>query len=274
MEGRPSDRLKTALAGAIGDEEYRRLTEFYHTSKVTFRSMFTGAGRHSAKQLRAWRDRHRGGTCVILGNGPSLKETDWSLLEDVFTFGLNRIYLAFDDVGFRTSVLVSVNRLVLEQSLSEMLVLPIPKFLSWQAKDLFELGPDITLVQPVTGPRFSTNPVLHGIWEGSTVTYVAMQLAYWMGFTRVILIGVDHYFETQGPAHEAVVSEGPDPNHFHPEYFGKGFKWNLPDLQTSEIAYCLAREAFESDGRVILDATVGGALTVFPKMDLKAALRM
>jgi hypothetical protein len=49
--------------------------------------------------------------------------------------------------------------------------------------------------------------------------------------------------------------------------FGKGFRWQLPDLETSEIAYGMARSAFEADGRKVVDATVGGKLTVFPKVD-------
>jgi hypothetical protein len=94
-----------------------------------------------------------------------------------------------------------------------------------------------------------------------------MQLAYHLGFQKVILIGVDHAFTTQGKPHETIVSQGDDHNHFSPNYFGRGFRWQLPDLETSEIAYRLARKAFEADGREILDATIGGKLTVFPKVD-------
>jgi hypothetical protein len=105
------------------------------------------------------------------------------------------------------------------------------------------------------------------VWPGATVTFVAMQLAYHMGFDEVILLGVDHSFTTQGKPHTEVISQGDDPNHFAPNYFGKGFKWQLPDLETSEIAYKMARQAFEADGRKIMDATIGGKLTIFPKVD-------
>jgi hypothetical protein len=94
-----------------------------------------------------------------------------------------------------------------------------------------------------------------------------MQLAFHMGFQKVILVGVDHSFATQGTPHDEVVSQGDDPNHFSTNYFGKGFRWQLPDLDTSEVAYRLARQAFEADGREIVDATIGGKLTVFPKIN-------
>jgi hypothetical protein len=83
----------------------------------------------------------------------------------------------------------------------------------------------------------------------------------------VILIGVDHNFTTQGKPNSTVVSEGPDPNHFNPNYFGKGFRWQLPDLDTSERGYAMARQAYEAAGRQVLDATVGGKLQIFPKVE-------
>jgi hypothetical protein len=88
-----------------------------------------------------------------------------------------------------------------------------------------------------------------------------------MGFQKVILIGVDHNFVTQGKPNATVTSQGDDPNHFAPGYFGKGFRWQLPDLDTSERSYAMARQAYESAGRQVVDATVGGKLTVFPKVD-------
>ncbi len=61
---------------------------------------------------------------------------------------------------------------------------------------------------------------------------MALQTAFFLGFQQVILIGVDHNFATKGKPNETVVSQGDDPNHFNPGYFGKGFRWQLPDLDT------------------------------------------
>ena len=77
----------------------------------------------------------------------------------------------------------------------------------------------------------------------------------------------------KGEANKTIVSDGEDPNHFSPGYFGKGFRWQLPDLETSEMAYAMARDAFRSAGREVLDATVGGRLTVFPKIDYGALFK-
>lgn len=223
-------------------------------------------GRGSQERLRALQDTHRGERCFIIGNGPSLKTMDLSPLRDEFTFGLNRAYLMFDRLGFATNCLVSVNRHVIEQCAEEIVSQPCLKFISWANRKVLPANADVTYVRSVQQPGFATDPATEGVWEGATVTFVAMQLAYLMGFERIYLIGVDHSFSTVGEPHKLVQSQGEDPNHFDPAYFGKGFLWQLPDLETSEIAYSMARKAFEADGRQILDATVGGKLQVFEKV--------
>jgi len=250
--------------------ERNSLEEFkyrLHCIKQNFLYRTTKAGRASAKALSSLKDQHRGKRCFILGNGPSLRQTDLTRLRGEYTFGLNRIYLLFPELGFPTTYLVTVNQLVIDQCAAELASAPSLKFFPWTTRRHFLSAPDTIYIRTYCAkPHFSTRAD-QSIWSGATVTFMAMQLAYHMGFGEVILLGVDHSFTTQGKPHMAVVSEGDDPNHFAPNYFGKGFKWQLPDLETSEIAYRMAKHAFESDGRRIVDATIGGKLTVFPKVD-------
>jgi len=223
--------------------------------------------RESRKRLAALQNIHKGERCFIIGNGPSLRQTDLRKLRSEFTFGLNRIYLLFPELGFTTTYLLSMNDLVIEQCATEILALPIPKFLTWRSHRFLSPTEDTHfLYTTYTGPKFARN-VTGRLWEGATVTYAALQLAYHMGFETVILIGVDHNFVTKGDANKTITSQGDDPNHFAPNYFGKGFRWQLPDLETSERAYRMARAAYEADGRKVLDATIDGKLTVFPKVE-------
>jgi hypothetical protein len=231
--------------------------------------------RSSRRHLARYRDLHQGQRCFIIGNGPSLKQTDLMRLKNEFTFGMNRIYLLFPELGFNTSYYVSVNDLVIEQCRQDILPLPVPKFLSWRSHKVFQSslntfplsGNDLIFLHTTyAGPKFAKD-VRGRLWEGATVTYIALQLAYFMGFNQVILIGVDHSFSTQGSPNTTITSQGDDPDHFHSAYFGKGFRWQLPDLVTSEKAYTMAKEAYLHDQRQILDATIGGKLTIFPKVD-------
>ena len=173
----------------------------------------------------------------------------------------------FPELGFQTSYYLSINDLVIEQCASDIQKLTIPRFIAWRSHKWLQPDPNLFfLYTSSTGPRFSKRATGR-LWEGATVTFVALQMAYYLGFQEVILIGVDHNFVSQGKPNTTVVSQGDDPNHFSPAYFGKGFRWQLPDLKTSEQGYRLAKEAFESSGRKVLDATIGGKLTVFPKVD-------
>jgi hypothetical protein len=222
--------------------------------------------RESVRRLAGFQDQHQGQRCFIIGNGPSLRQTDLSLLKNEFTFGMNRIYLMFAELGFTTSYFLTVNSLVIEQCAEDIRALTIPKFLSWRSHPLITPTEDMMFLHTTyTGPKFATD-VCGRLWEGATVTYVALQLAYYMGFNQVILIGVDHNYTTQGKPNTTIVSQGDDSNHFNGGYFGKGFRWQLPDLDTSERSYLMARQAYTQAGRQVLDATVGGKLTIFPKV--------
>jgi hypothetical protein len=228
--------------------------------------------RESIRRLAALKDVHKGQRAFIIGNGPSLKQTDLTKLKNEFTFGMNRIYLLFPELGFNTTYFCSINDLVIEQFSDDILALPIPKFLAWRSHRHFkDLQPSTSnlptfIYTTYTGPRF-TPDVRGRVWEGATVTNLALQLAFHMGFEQVILIGVDHNFTSKGEANKIVVSQGDDPNHVSPNYFGKGIRWQLPDLDTSEIGYTFARDAYQKAGRKVLDATVGGKLSIFPKVD-------
>jgi hypothetical protein len=224
--------------------------------------------RENLNRIRAYHNRYQGQRCFIIGNGPSLRQTDLTKLKGEITFGLNRIYLAFPELGFTTSYLVSVNDLVMEQCAGDIEALKMPRFVTWRARSWLKAAPELMFLDTdYTGPEVFSGDAAGRLFEGFTVTFMALQLAYYMGFSRVVLIGVDHNFTTQGPANATITSQGDDPNHFTPNYFGKGFRWQLPDLPGSERAYRLAKQAFEADGRLVLDATVGGKLTVFPKID-------
>jgi len=225
--------------------------------------------------LEKYRGVYPGKRCFVMGNGPSLARMDLSALEHEITFGLNRIYLLFDKIPFEPTYYVCTNELVLEQFFAEISSLAMPKFLNWNRRQLFDTaGQSTCFVRTFLGlvDQFSLD-ITKGVYSGGTVTYVAIQLAFFMGFSEVVLIGLDHRFSDSGtPNKTEIRSVEKDPNHFHPDYFPKGSRWQLPDLRRSEIAYQKAREVFEVRGKKILDATVGGACPVFEKADFGSLL--
>jgi hypothetical protein len=203
-------------------------------------------------------DRHAGETAIVIGNGPSLRNVPLDFLKRYASFGTNRIYLLPD---FTATYYCSVNPLVIEQSAAEINAYGAQaKFIA--DSEAHRIPGCYQLIS--TGNRtFSYNPAAY-IFEGHTVTYVCLQLAFHMGFDTVLLVGVDHKFKMDGPPNSETEWQGDDPNHFSPDYF-RGTRWNNPDLRNSEIAYKLARKAFEDAGRRIINLTDGSALDVFER---------
>lgn len=221
-------------------------------------------GRAARARLAALRDAHRGETCVILGNGPSLERIDVGLLDGIPTFCLNRGYLLWEGSGRSPTFYVAVNDLVIGQFDREIAALDCPLFLPWIHRQRFADAADAVFFELRTDQRFVTD-VTRGVAPAGTVTIAALQLAYHLGFATAVLLGVDHRFATPGRPHQEVRQNGDDPNHFRGDYFGDGVAWNLPDLRQSERGYERARAAFEADGRRIVNATPDSALDVFER---------
>jgi hypothetical protein len=228
--------------------------------------------KHAPRLIR-FKDKHKGQDCFIIGNGPSLKSMDLSPLRNYHTFGLNKIYLLFDKVDLDLSYHAAVNNLVIEQSAREFERLTCPSFLSFKnANNLIQSYEHIYYLFTGSTHTFHRN-IIEKIWDGATVTYVAMQIAFYMGFERIFLVGVDHSFRASGAPNEKQFMKGEDQNHFDPNYFGNK-EWQVPNLEASELAYHLAGYFFNRDGRRIYDATVNGKLEIFPKISYEEALNM
>lgn len=230
----------------------------------------------SRKRVKKWKNRYAGKKAVILCNGPSLNKVDFDRLlqPSVFTFGLNKINLLFDRTDFRPSCIVVVNPLVIEQNRGFFNSTDIPVFVSSNGRRWVKLRKSVCFVHSskIVG-RFARDCSM-SIHEGGTVTYVAMQLAFHMGFDQVALVGCDHTFSTRGPANKKVRAGSEDHDHFDPSYFADGVAWHLPDLTGSELHYEIARDIFAHFGRKIVNCTDGGALEVFERSDLSTFLSM
>jgi hypothetical protein len=146
----------------------------------------------------------------------------------------------------------------------------MPKFLNWSQRSCFDShNPNTVFLKSNMVLRdFFQTQLTEPFVVGASVTFAALQIAYYMGFQQVILVGLDHkYSEAGTPNQTETRTDARDASHFHPDYFPKGIQWQLPDLIRSEYDFQIARDAFEKDGREILDATVGGYCPIFKKIE-------
>ena len=214
------------------------------------------------------KNRHQGEQCIIVCNGPSLNLMDLDFLKQHICLGLNKIYLGFHKFGFYPRYYVCVNPTVIAQSSDEIEKLNAVKFIGNRGGTVVENALTYAINTSNPPERFCKD-ISKGVREGGTVTYAALQIAYYLGFKQVVIIGMDHNFSFEGQPNESRIMQGADQNHFVANYFGYGQSWDNPDLQKSEESYQIAREVFEANGREILDATVNGKCQIFKKVDYR-----
>ena len=113
-----------------------------------------------------------------------------------------------------------------------------------------------------------------------------MQLAVIMGFSEIYLIGCDTAYTIPASVLQSgrSVADRPgekllftstaddDLNHFSPNYFGVGKKWHHPKPEQMIRHYSLAKDVLDSAGVAVFNATVGGKLDVFPRIDYREVL--
>jgi hypothetical protein len=172
-------------------------------------------------------------------------------------------------------MIVTTNNLVVHQHCRAMAENQIPCYLSWKSRWLVprKLRDRFGFFLDKLTSEFELD-ISKGLGSSDTVTYVALQFAYYMEADPVIIVGVDHSFVQTGNANEYDKREGDDVNHFDPNYFASGQYWGIPNLKGSEIAYSKAKIAFDAAGRAILDATIDGKLQVFNKVSIEDALKL
>ncbi|MBD3842665.1 MAG: DUF115 domain-containing protein, partial [Campylobacterales bacterium] len=232
-------------------------------------------------ELEKFRNAFLGERCFIIGNGPSLNKHNLSLLENEYTFGVNSFYYKTKETGFRPTFYVVEDTSVMKENLEEIKKFYAPfKFFPTVYKRLHPKTPNTFFFTMNRGfyeksspnycvPRFSTDATKE-LFCGQSVTYINLQLAYFMGFTEVYLIGMDFSYvipKSHKRTGDILLSDSDDPNHFHKDYFGKGKTWKDPKLDRVGMNYRLAKLVFDATNRKIYNATVGGSLEIFDRVD-------
>jgi len=211
------------------------------------------------------RDIHYGETCVVIGNGPSLNKVPKEFLDKHITFGSNRIF----DLPYTPNYYCIIDDFMLTDCL--------PKIKSgWRPKNKMFLRAECGIednwhIYPVVLNGYSTD-VSNFVVMGGTVTFAMLQIATFMGFKKILLVGVDHYYPKSMTGNYGVLtSDGEDPDHFVCEggkpYFKKGRKYARP--QDTTATYIAASMFFDEFGVECINLTEGSKLDVFKMEDIK-----
>ncbi|MBI2259908.1 MAG: DUF115 domain-containing protein [Flavobacteriia bacterium] len=237
----------------------------------------------NVRQLKKIKNSHQGQRCFIIGNGPSLNKMDLTKLKNEITFGVNAIYLNYEKMNFHPTYYVVEDIFVAEDRADEINNYKQPKikffgnylrkYIKKDEKTVF-----MNLIRNYSDidnfPYFSTN-CLKDLGVGGSVTYVCLELAFYMGFKEVYMIGFDHNYVIPNSViitNERItgcdiLSTEDDVNHFHKDYFGKGYRWHDPKVDRMEVGFSKANEIYSKHGKKIFNASVGGKLEVFERID-------
>jgi len=233
-------------------------------------------------RLRSLHNRYQGKRIFLMGSGPSLNRMPLEYLKDEYTFGVNRIYLLFDRINWRPTFYTVHDWRVGPDCADEINKLNgMTFFLPQNFKGL--LKPSSSSYWYWTKPHRENDEfafdITKGIITGETIMVIAIQIAYYLGFDPIYLIGVDASYVVPPSVKQSgrilhnntriflESTADDDPNHFSPEYFGKGKKWHCPRVSGMIEGFTRCQNAIESKNRKIYNATVGGKLETFKRVD-------
>ena len=239
------------------------------------------------EKIRNLKNRFKGERCFIIGNGPSLNKHDLNLIKDEYTFGVNSIFYKYDDVGFKPYFYTVEDSEVMKENYKRISNFKCQynffpssyrKYFSKNEKDIFfnlnrsfyEEKSDSFEV-----PSFSED-MSQRLYSCQSVTIINLQIAFYLGFSEVYLIGMDFSYKQRSDdvkIGNKIISGGDDPNHFHKDYFGKGKIWHDPKLHNVLKSYKFSKSIYEKNDRKIYNATFGGKLEVFERVDFNSLFK-
>jgi hypothetical protein len=242
--------------------------------KFTNFRVLTNIQSHSSERLRRMRNQHQNEVAWLVGNGPSVRIEDLDNLCGRTVFGFNRLYLAYDRTKLRPTYTVSGDKQMLAD-FGEEIVARAGGQVFLADEKVPALTGDYCWVRQIGGfpSLFSRDPSLFVTPGGSSV-YVALQLGFYMGIRKFFLYGTDFKFDFEigSDTSDAWLIARGEGNHFIPDYRG-GLMWYPPAIENILPSFLAARALIEAEGGFIRNATHGGSLDVFERIDFEQALQ-
>lgn len=129
-------------------------------------------------EISEFKNLHDGKNVFILASGPSLAQADLSLLKRRIVIGLNRSSLLFPDTHYHCTM-------------DERLFVEYEEVLR-KARYLFTLpGRPFGIPIQFLGSQGFSLDLNEGVYSGYTVSYLALQVAVYMGFKKIFYVGLD-----------------------------------------------------------------------------------
>lgn len=218
------------------------------------------------KKIKDYKNKHYGDRCFIIATGPSLKISDLEMLKNEVTIGMNSISKIGDKTSWRPTYYGVQDEAVyknLKKDIEELKKHSII-FISDILGNKENVAGENVVYMPIHGKDHLINPNANNIefssdcydviFDGYTITYSLLQLAVYMGFKEIYLLGADCGYAKKGPQH--FIETGViDPN---AHIAGKRM------IRVYEVA----KEFAQNNGVKIYNATRGGYLEIFERVSM------
>lgn len=253
---------------------YRRITLEHTPASLLCRMKYR-------KVLQSLKNKHEGKRCFIIGNGPSLTPGDLDLIRNEYSFAANRIFYMFDKTAWRPTYFCAQDKDVIMDSAKNFDVFLnacenlfiindskrfIPKNIRDSIKTIFFCAKYVSAHKE----RLFSSDISNYISGGGTVTYAAIQIAVYMGFKEIYLLGVDHSYASASFNNGTISMDDIRKSYF--EGMPAGIKLTKPNPDNATISYLRAKEYCLDKGIKIMNATRGGKLEVFSRVALEDIL--
>ena len=216
------------------------------------------------EKIKEFEGIYKGKRCFIVCTGPSLTVDDLNKLKNDITFSMNSIFKIFSSTSWRPDYYFFTDSTVYEK-LQDSIDLSQYKYAFFNCNLCKNFG--VTSKNLVQLPVYSnyiwykeefkidfSDNLYAIVYEGYTVTYLALQMAAYMGFKEIYLLGCDCNYS--GEKQHLV------------EY---GIKVKAQEAVKTEnnliVAFSAAKEYADKHGIKIYNATRGGKLEVFERVD-------
>lgn len=233
-----------------------------------------------AEKIKSLKGTHTGKRCFILGNGPSLTVDDVEALKDEITIASNRIYEIFDKTSWRPTYYMAEDVDGIAEMLPNIKNTGVGALILPLAAKKYICGLDNVYFGYWSNNKFVVNryndkssyiseDISRNFSIGYTVTFSAIQFAIYTGIKEIYLVGVDFNYSVVADEHGKMKRLDGVRTYFD----GKERTGSYLNYYSTLYAYQQAREYCDSHGITIYNATRGGKLEVFNRVNLDDILQ-
>lgn len=218
-------------------------------------------------ELASFRNKHAGRRCFVVGCAPSLAKLDLTRLNGDLVFIVNRGYLLAQYGLPQSAYHIFSDHLTYEAYWQEIRcksvgirfyranVFNLPEY-----QTSAEREPAISVpfhMLPTMDEGHFAKDVTQGLYRGFTVVLDAVQVAFFMGFDEVYIIGCD--LDYQG-AQTHIYGSGA---------YEQRRRFDMPTDKVLR-AMSVASEVFQTSGRLLANAGIGDRLDTIPRVQFES----